>query len=82
MGFVLGIIMTAAGAILAWAVNGNTSSVNINTIGYILLVVGIVTVLLSTIFWSTWAGPGYFSRTTTKTVDDSGHASMSERTTM
>jgi hypothetical protein len=26
------------------------------------LVVGIIGILLSLIFWSSWAGPGYFSR--------------------
>ena len=28
----------------------------------ILLVVGIVGALMSMIFWSSWAGPGYFTR--------------------
>jgi hypothetical protein len=33
----------------------------VNTIGYILLVVGILGALLSLVFWSSWAGPGYFA---------------------
>jgi hypothetical protein len=33
----------------------------VNTIGYILLVVGIIGVILSMIFWSSWAGPGYLA---------------------
>jgi hypothetical protein len=41
----------------------STSGVDLNTVGYILLVVGIIGVLLSLIFWSSWAGPGYFTRT-------------------
>jgi hypothetical protein len=36
------------------------SGFDVNTIGYILLVVGIVGALLSMTFWSSWAGPGYF----------------------
>jgi hypothetical protein len=36
--------------------------VNLNAVGYILLVVGILSVLVSLVFWSSWAGPGYFAR--------------------
>jgi hypothetical protein len=64
MGFGVGLILTAVGAILAWAVTATTSGVNVHTVGYILLVVGIVGMLISLIFWSSWAGPGYFSRRT------------------
>jgi hypothetical protein len=62
MGLGVSILLIAAGAILAWAVNADVSGVNIQTIGYILLIVGIVGAVLSMIFWSTWAGPGYWSR--------------------
>jgi hypothetical protein len=62
MGIGVGLILIAVGAILAWAVDVSTSGFNLNTIGYILLVVGIIGVLLSLVFWSSWAGPGYFSR--------------------
>jgi hypothetical protein len=68
MGLGVGLILVAVGAILAWAVDVNTTGFNLNTIGYILLVVGIVGCLLSAIFWSSWAGPGYFSRR--RVVDD------------
>jgi uncharacterized protein DUF6458 len=62
MGFGVGLILTAVGAILAWAVTASPNGVNVNTIGYILLVVGIVGMLISLMFWSSWAGPGYFAR--------------------
>ena len=68
MGLGVGLILIAVGAILAWAVNVTTTGVDLNTIGYILLVVGIVGVLLSLVFWSSWAGPGYFSMR--RVVDD------------
>jgi uncharacterized protein DUF6458 len=68
MGLGVGLFLIAVGAILAWAVNVNSSGVDLNTVGYILLVVGAVGVLLSLIFWSSWAGPGYWSRRTY--VDD------------
>jgi hypothetical protein len=61
MGIGVGILLVAAGAILAFAVHANTSGVDINTIGWILLGVGAFGILLSLIFWSSWAGPGYWS---------------------
>ena len=70
MGIGVGIFLIAVGAILAFAVHTtNTSGVDIHTIGLILLAVGAFGVLLSMIFWSTWAGPGYFGRRRTY-VDD------------
>ena len=69
MGFGVSIFLVAAGAILAFAVNTDLQGVNIHTIGWILLIVGLVGFVLSMIFWSTWAGPGYFTRRTTY-VDD------------
>ena len=36
------------------------NGVDIHTIGYILLVVGILGMLISLVFWSSSAGPGYF----------------------
>ena len=68
MGLGVGLILTAAGAILAWAVTESPNGVNIHTVGYILFVIGIVGMLISLAFWSSWAGPGYFSRRTY--VDD------------
>ena len=70
MGFGVSIVLIAGGAILAWAVNTDVSGVNIHTIGWILLVVGIIGLVLSMIFWSSWAGPGYFSRRQTTYVDE------------
>ena len=60
MGFGVGLILTAVGAILAWAVTASPNGVNVHTVGYILLVVGIIGALISLVFWSSWAGPGYF----------------------
>ena len=62
MGLGVSLLLIAAGAILAFAVNADVSGVDINTIGWILLIVGIVGAVLSMIFWSSWAGPGYWSR--------------------
>ena len=62
MGLGVSILLIAAGAILAFAVNTTLTGVDINTVGWILLIVGIVGAVLSMIFWSTWAGPSYWSR--------------------
>ena len=71
MGLGVGIFLAAVGAVLAFAVTDNVSGVDIKTVGWILLIVGIVGVVLSMIFWSSWAGPGYFtSRRRTTYVDD------------
>jgi hypothetical protein len=71
MGLPVSLILIAVGAVLAWAVSVDTNGFNVNTIGYILLVVGIIGALLSMVFWSTWAGPGYWtSRRRTTYVDD------------
>ena len=70
MGLGVSIFLVAIGAILAFAVNATVSGVDIHTIGWILLIVGIVGGLLSMLFWSSWAGPGYFSRRRTTYVDE------------
>jgi hypothetical protein len=48
------------------------SGVNIHTVGWILLIVGIIGVVLSMIFWSSWAGPGYWSSRRRATYVDEG----------
>ena len=61
MGLGVGIFLIAVGAILTFAVDANTNgAVNLDTVGWILMAVGSLGVLLSLIFWSSWAGPGYF----------------------
>jgi hypothetical protein len=70
MGLGVGLILAAAGAILAFAVTDNVSGVNLHAIGWILLAVGLFGILLSLVFWSSWAGPGYFSRRRTTYVED------------
>jgi len=62
MGIGVSLILVAAGAILVWGVNSNVGSINEDAIGWILMIVGIVGLIISLIFWSSWAGPGYWSR--------------------
>ncbi len=62
MGIGVSLLLVAVGAILVWAVHVDVSGVNIHTVGWIVLVVGLFGLVLSMIFWSSWAGPGYWSR--------------------
>lgn len=58
MGISVSLILIAAGAILRWAVSATTSGINLQTVGMILLVVGILGAILSLLNWSTWGGLG------------------------
>jgi Domain of unknown function (DUF6458) len=58
MGIGVSLILVAVGAILIWAVNAEVSGVELTTIGWILLIVGIAGALISLIFWSSWGGVG------------------------
>src|SRR3954453_1086205 len=70
MGIGISILLIAVGAILAFAVNATTSGVDIQTVGWIVLGVGVFGLVLSMIFWSSWAGPGYFSGRRRAVVED------------
>jgi hypothetical protein len=63
MGFVVSLLIIALGAILTWGVNDTSSSVNLDVIGVVLMIVGLVGFLLTLFFWESWWGPGYFRRT-------------------
>lgn len=66
MGLGVGIFLIAVGAVLAFAVHVSTAgAVNLQVVGWILMAVGGLGVLLSVIFWSTWAGPGALTRSRT-----------------
>jgi hypothetical protein len=58
MGISLSIFLVAVGAILTWAVSAEVSGVDINAVGVILMIVGIVGFVVSLAFWSSWGGFG------------------------
>lgn len=64
MGLAVSLILVAAGAILAWGITEEPSGLNLDAIGVILIVIGIVGFVLSLLLWRTWWGPGYFTRST------------------
>ena len=72
MGIGVSLILIAAGAILTWAVNATVSGIDINTVGVILMVVGVVGLVISLMFWSSWGAgaPAGARRRTTTTVDE------------
>ena len=58
MGISFSLLLSAAGAVLIWAVKATTSGINIHTVGVILLVAGIIGFTVSLFFWSSWGGFG------------------------
>ena len=64
MGLAVSLIISAVGLILALAVHPTGShQVDVNTVGWILFLVGLVGFILDLLLWSQW-GPGYLRRTT------------------
>lgn len=56
MGIGTSVILVAVGAILDFAIDVHTTGYNLHTIGLILMIVGILGLLLSLIFWNSWGG--------------------------
>jgi hypothetical protein len=61
VGIGVSIFLIAIGAILAFAVTASVSGVDVQAVGWILLIVGLIGLVLSMIFWSSWGGPAYWS---------------------
>ncbi len=70
MGLGVGLFLIAVGAILTFAINASVSGVNIDVVGWILMGIGLVGILLSLMYWSSWGGPGYFGRRRTTYVEE------------
>ena len=64
MGIAVSLILIAAGAILTWAVNADPEGLDVNVVGVVLMIVGLVSFVLTLLFWQSWWGRGAFSRTT------------------
>jgi hypothetical protein len=62
VGIPVSIVLVAAGAILAFAVNKSPNGVDVHTVGWILLIIGIVGLLLTLLFWDSWWGGRYVRR--------------------
>jgi hypothetical protein len=51
------LILIAIGAVLRWAVNVESSIINIQLAGLIILIVGIIGLIVALFFWFTHRGP-------------------------
>ncbi len=69
MGVVISLILIAAGAILVWGVNAESTDFNVDAVGVILMIVGFVAFLLSLMMWRSWWGPGAFTSRRSTYVD-------------
>jgi len=58
MGVSTSMLFIAAGAILRFAVSVTTTGFNLHAIGVILMIVGLVGLVISLFFWSSWGGFG------------------------
>ncbi len=73
MGVAVSLIIAAVGLILALAVHpANPGSVDVNTVGWILFLVGLIGFILDLVLWSSW-GPGYLRRSATYVDDGSDY---------
>ncbi len=55
MGIGVSIFLLAIGAIMTFALNAEVSGINLDTVGVILMVVGVIGLLMSVLFWSSFA---------------------------
>jgi hypothetical protein len=55
MGIGISVFLLAVGAILTFAINVTAQGVNLDTVGVILMLVGALGLLMSMLFWSSFA---------------------------
>jgi sterol desaturase/sphingolipid hydroxylase (fatty acid hydroxylase superfamily) len=80
MGLFVSLILMAVGAILAWAVHpASSGAVDVNTVGYILLAIGILGLILDLLLWESWGPRLIHSR---HTVVADGAAPVGRRRTV
>jgi hypothetical protein len=77
---VVSLIVIALGAILTFAVTGgNDEGIDLDVVGIILMIVGLIGFILSLMYWQTWGGPG-FMRRRTYVEGDSAYPTYGRRT--
>jgi hypothetical protein len=64
MGIGVSVFLMALGAILAFAVHVNTQGFDLNTVGVILMIVGVIGLFTSFLFWDRMGFGGYSRRRT------------------
>lgn len=80
MGVVVSLILIALGAILTFAVTSTTEGVDLDVVGIILMIVGLIGFLLSLMYWSSWGGPTSARRRTVVEGDPAAYPGYGRRT--
>lgn len=62
MGIAVSLILVAVGAVLVWGVEKDAEGLNVDAVGVILMVVGLVGAVLTMMFWESWFGRGAWGR--------------------
>ena len=70
MGIGVSVFLLAVGAILTFAVDVTTNGINLDTVGIILMIVGAIGLLMSMLFWSSFAPFASGPRTETYVRDE------------
>jgi hypothetical protein len=78
MGIGTSLFLIAVGAILDLAVKVHATDFNLNTVGLILMLVGVVGLLVSLLFWGSWGGYGF--RRSRRVYDERTGTYYEERT--
>lgn len=69
MGVAVSLIIAAVGLVLALAVHpASQGSIDVNTVGWILFLVGLIGFIIDLLLWSSW-GPGYMRSSSTAYVE-------------
>ena len=58
MGIGVSVFLLAIGAILTFAVDASVSGLDLDTVGVILMIAGVIGLLTSMLFWNSWGGWG------------------------
>jgi hypothetical protein len=80
MGISVSILLIAVGAILTWGVTAQAEGLDVDAIGVILMVVGVVGLVISMLFWSSWGG--FHRRTAYVEGGPNPYSSWARRRTM
>jgi hypothetical protein len=70
VGISASVFLIAIGAILAFAVTATVEGLDVVTVGWILMAVGVVGVIVSLLSWETWGGFGRSTYRRRVVVDD------------
>jgi preprotein translocase subunit Sss1 len=69
MGVAVSLIIAAVGLVLALAVHpASEGSIDVNTVGWILFLVGLIGFVIDLLLWSSW-GPGYMRNNSATVVE-------------